>query len=403
MKNKLVLVLGLIALIVVVTIAIGKRESGSPSTTVVGEPQTVGDAPTPEMRRFLEELATWQAEMDEIRTADLEQTVKDERFEAALENRPDVEPAVQSALELIRSESDTEKVIGAAQFLIDNSQIAQDRGLRMLAGMEAMAKTNPDFPDWDRTLLMADAFTPPGFVSELDEFFEQFDTHVDYNKEAIATARYYSAMRQMTLANWFKDADTDRTVHRDRALAFATGLSKGVEDKELMRRQPRGENGEALPNPTFARAEQELLVLLNNFTVGATTPDALGTDLGGSEDALANYKGRVLLLDFWATWCAPCIEALPKIDELKADLPQEQFEVISINTDEAQSTLTDFIEQRPMPWVHWYVGENAEMLRTWAVRGFPTYILIDQEGVLVAKQHELSDAFLELIATTVRK
>ena len=106
--------------------------------------------------------------------------------------------------------------------------------------------------------------------------------------------------------------------------------------------------------------------------------------LDGREEPLSAYRGRVLLIDFWATWCVPCIVALPELRTLVTDLPADRFALLAVSVDEELATVTDLMEREPMPWDNWHVGMGSDVQRSLAVRGFPTYVLVDQEGVILA-------------------
>ncbi len=369
-------------------------------------PATSGEASVWEpVEAYIVADKQWHESLQEAGKTDLPELEKEQLFEKLRQARPDAEAAVTSALSIVQDNPPSSKLMDAARFLIETSSGSARRSEAMLAGMNAIATHQPGYDEWAKTMLLADVYTPPGVYPNLDRFFEQFSTHTGTPPEAVAAARYYAATRRMSLANQVMDtADVgieDRAGHRDAAIGFATGLSRGVEKETFMKRQPMGENGERLPYPTFVEVEKDLLFQLEFLTVGGTVPDARATTVDGVDDALSEYKNQVVLLDFWATWCAPCIEALPKLDALMLELPTEQFEVISINTDQSVDTLTAFLDERPMAWTHWYIGENAELLRAWSIRGFPTYMLIDREGVLVARQFGLNDTFLDLVRRTV--
>lgn len=357
------------------------------------------------IRQYERDAEIWEKALEEIRNGPEPEEQKLARFDELVNQRPEVDGAIDAATALLAGKPSAEDVLTVARFLIEKTSGSKNRSRAMLQGMLATAQYDKAFADWPNVLLMVDVFTPPGVSAELDEFFENFNQHVVNQPVAQAAARYYAARRRMTLANWVKEnganeALDQRLMHRELALQFAEGLSLGVEDHELVRRQPPGDDGEPLPYPTFAEAEKELLFLLNALTVGGMLPNTTGRTLEGGQDELLRYRGKVVLLDFWATWCAPCIEALPKLAELKTQLPGERFEIVSINTDATLETLLEFQQSQPMPWVHWYAGENAPLLRAWAIRGFPTYMLVDASGTLLAKQFVLNDALIALIRTT---
>jgi thiol-disulfide isomerase/thioredoxin len=116
-----------------------------------------------------------------------------------------------------------------------------------------------------------------------------------------------------------------------------------------------------------------------------------GRRLDGAEDSLSAYRGRVVLIDFWATWCRPCVDVLPELRELVAELPADRFTLLAISVDEQLETVTAFREREPMPWTNWHAGIDSDIERAWDVRGFPTYILVDEQGLILARSNGFND------------
>lgn len=166
---------------------------------------------------------------------------------------------------------------------------------------------------------------------------------------------------------------------RRAALNAATGLSVGVEEAEFP-----GWGGPDVP--TFAQAEADLTRSIRHGTVGATLPPGVtGTRLDGVQESLSDYRGRVVLLDFWATWCEPCVDVMPDLRELVAEMPADRFALIAISVDDQVETVTRFMEDEPMPWTNWHVGRGSDIGRLLRVRGYPTYVLVDEHGRILSR------------------
>ena len=94
---------------------------------------------------------------------------------------------------------------------------------------------------------------------------------------------------------------------------------------------------------------------------------------------------------------------MPKLRELDEELSADSFEILSISVDEEVETVTEFQAEEPMPWANWHIGPRHEILQTWAVRGYPTYVLVDASGNIAARQHELSEELISLIRSTAQQ
>ena len=313
---------------------------------------------------------------------------------------PDIVPAQAAATAIAKLDGEHPQSADAARFLVEHTIGAPGGIEAMRLGLDTLLTHHPDFDDWPPLLFATDFYTEPGVDVWADQFLEDFEFLVKDQPVAAATARYYSASRNLRLANAVATSADERAAFRTRAVGFATGLSKGVESAELVKRRRFTDDGEPIPFPTLGEAEKDLLYNLQFLTVGSPIPDVSAPSLDGVVETVSTYRGQAVLLDFWATWCGPCIDALPTLNALNRELPVDEFEILSISVDEFVDTVTEFHEDNPMPWANWHVGPKGELLSTWAVRGYPTYILIDHNGAIVARQHDLNDEFQDLIRAT---
>lgn len=151
-------------------------------------------------------------------------------------------------------------------------------------------------------------------------------------------------------------------------------------------------NGKEMPASKLGAEVPGILAKMDVVPVGSTALEINAKDLDGKEDALSKYKGKVVLIDFWATWCGPCVASLPKMVDFKESLSRSDFEIVSISVDGEVDTVVEFIENdQEMPWVNWHIGDQSPVAKEWGIDAFPTYILIDKEGVIRRKTHSFDD------------
>ena len=108
------------------------------------------------------------------------------------------------------------------------------------------------------------------------------------------------------------------------------------------------------------------------------------TALDGSKFNLDNMGGRVVLIDFWATWCGPCNEELPNVQKIAKEFANEPFTVISISWDADETKWKDFIGKHDMTWLQ-YRDADHKLSERFGVNAIPHYFTIDSDGVLTAE------------------
>ena len=123
------------------------------------------------------------------------------------------------------------------------------------------------------------------------------------------------------------------------------------------------------------------------------------TDLSGETLSLTQYRGQVVLLDFWATWCGPCIAEMPNVKATYAKHKNQKFEIIGISLDNSPAPLEAYIASEGIAWRQ-YWDSGAKITGMYNVRGIPSTFLIDGEGVIRAvnlRGVELQNAVAELV------
>jgi thiol-disulfide isomerase/thioredoxin len=128
--------------------------------------------------------------------------------------------------------------------------------------------------------------------------------------------------------------------------------------------------------------QRSMPIVKKNGQEGAETSDPKGGAANAPAAAnasLEDFKGKVVLLDFWATWCGPCRDALPKVRQLQSVYSGGDFVVVSISEDDDQNAWKSFVAGHGMTWAQRFDGDNTFM-KTYRVRALPTYVLLGKDG-----------------------
>ena len=119
-----------------------------------------------------------------------------------------------------------------------------------------------------------------------------------------------------------------------------------------------------------------------DLRVGNPAPDFSFTDLDGNLRRLTDFRGKIVLIDVWALWCAPCVREAPQLSAVYQKLKGKNFEIISLNKNDPPENVRKFIAENRMNWTHTMTDES--FLKLYRVDRYPTYFLIGKDGKIIS-------------------
>lgn len=135
--------------------------------------------------------------------------------------------------------------------------------------------------------------------------------------------------------------------------------------------------------PRSFRLLSLMLVLAQPLMAQETAPLFSGRDIITDQQInLVDYKGKIVFVDFWASWCPPCIESLPAYDQMRRQIGIQEFEIIAINVDENTADGMKFLEKHPVSYPM-LADPTGEIGIPYGIRTLPRSYLLNREGRII--------------------
>ena len=132
------------------------------------------------------------------------------------------------------------------------------------------------------------------------------------------------------------------------------------------------------------RIKDEAKGLLRKLEALGKPLDIKFTAVDGREVDVNKMPGKVVLIDFWATWCGPCVAEIPNVKKAYDKLHGKGFEIVGISFDSDKDKLKEFVQEKDMPWPQYFdgAGWGNKFGKQFGINGIPTMWLVDKKGVL---------------------
>jgi len=230
------------------------------------------------------------------------------------------------------------------------------------------------------------------------------------NKIAVLEAREQEKLNDPSLSEEERVQLRSQAIRRSIMAKQSQGEAAMLEQmeksaREMLKEFPKRPEGYQLLTQVAGQSDEAKSRALAKEIVASEAPDeakegakgllrkmeALGkpvdikfTSVDGREVDLTKMPGKVVLVDFWATWCGPCVAEVPHVLEVYQDLHEKGFEIVGISFDQDKKKLEDFVAEKQMKWPQYFDGKGwaNKFGRQYGINGIPTMWLVDKKGNL---------------------
>jgi len=151
----------------------------------------------------------------------------------------------------------------------------------------------------------------------------------------------------------------------------------------------------------YTQVSDMLKAQINKPSIGST-PELSGITLEGKELSLSDYRGKVVMLDFWATWCGPCIAEMPNVKKVYDKYHDKGFDIVAVSLDRSIAPLKEYISENNLTWANIYdADQDSSLADQFSITSIPSIFILDQSGKIVAvnvRGDELENVVADLLA-----
>jgi len=236
-----------------------------------------------------------------------------------------------------------------------------------------------------KTKLQEGKNTEADLAPELKEFDTLLAKHKDEKTEDVARILFMKAQLYLEVLD-----------NTDKGVALVQQIKQDFPDTKL------GKQADDILDSI--KKQEESKKIQRALVKGASFPDFDEQDVAGKPLSIGNYKGKVVLVDFWATWCVPCVRELPNVVKAYEKHHEKGFEIIGISLDQDEKTLKSFTKEKNMAWQQYFDGKGwgNKLAVKYGVQSIPATFLLDGEGKIIGRDLR-GDALEEAVGKALAK
>lgn len=225
--------------------------------------------------------------------------------------------------------------------------------------------------------------------ADLADNLKEFDALLIKHKNAPETERVEILVRKLVLYM--------QVLHDpESALTVAKQIKKDFSDVQM--------NGSTDDVINDLQHMVDCKKIQDSLAPGTPFPDFQESDLAGNPLSISKFKGKVVLIDFWATWCPPCVMQMPDIQKAYNKFHDQGLEVVGVSLDDEKGKLEQFLKARKIPWPQFFDGKHWQnkLAVKYGINQTPTTFLVDKDGKIIKKLN-FDDNLDTVIAEALRK
>ncbi len=246
-----------------------------------------------------------------------------------------------------------------------------------------------------------------GTIREFDLTDEEYAEHLELRQcDPRAVQAEAERLFEEVISEY---GDVPYVTRRARELeALLKKPTPGPNEKPLTAEERRGiEERLARINKTLGQEAEARLDDMLNLAVGKPAPEIEGVDVDGKPLRLSDYRGKVVMLVFWGSWCSPCMAQVPHERDLVERLKGQPFALLGVDCEENKDMARGVMARERMTWPSWFDGDagTGPIAKRYHIRGYPSVFIIDAKGTIRIRTISsvgLDDAVDKLLAEMKR-